>query len=130
MRNGNSTKRAVGWLSRCARVALVYPAIFLILLYGQWLLSWCFLGHPPVPSFDDPKMIDGSSWMSPITFAMFVSYTPMATVAFVLNVAYAVATPLPGKQLVKLSVSFVLYWAGSAAIMLLDPLSVLDWSLD
>jgi hypothetical protein len=38
------------FLACLANVSLVWPLVYLGLLYGEWYLAWLALGHAPAPS--------------------------------------------------------------------------------
>jgi hypothetical protein len=113
-------------LRRAVDFALACAALPVVLLYGQWLLSWVMLGHMPRPSMDDPKFIDGASWMHPITFFGFVALIPTAITA-VGAIAWYAAAGRPR----TLDLAWRAAIVGAAfGLVFWDPFHVAVWWLD
>lgn len=57
-----------------AVIAPAYPALVLILIYGNWLVAYLSLGRAPRPTLDDPKHIDPVNavvhWLSVLGVAL------------------------------------------------------------
>jgi hypothetical protein len=117
-------------LTRVATTTAAYPLFVLTVLYGQWLLSWSVLGHRPRPSIDDPKYIDGASWMHDITAIAILGFCPVGLCAAVLNTIHFLRHQNPGFVLsVRLSLILTL-WLGTILLLRADPGRVVDWWLD
>ena len=117
-------------LAYFAHATLAYPLFLLASLYGQWLLSWYVLGHQPQPSLDDPKSIDGASWMHGITYIAIMGFLPAAGVALALNILYAVDRRLRWVGLAIRAVSLLALWVGTFVVLNVDPGMVLYWWFD
>lgn len=118
------------WLAFCAHLAAAYPLLVLGSLYSQWLLSWWVLGRRPQPSLDDPKYIDGASWMHLITYFALMGFVPAGCGAAALNSLYVVNHRLRGYRLVMLIAILVTLWLGMFILLRWDPGLVLYWWLD
>lgn len=122
--------RASRTLVLLADITAVYPVFALGALYGQWLLSWLILGHQPRPSIDDPKYIDGASWMHDITAFALIGCLPMALVTAVVNTVYFCAHSNPGLRLSLRIVGIVGLWIGALLLLRSDIGLVVSWWLD
>lgn len=117
-------------IARFAFTSLFFPLLVAGLLYGQWLLAWAVLGHPPRPSLDDPKYIHGSSWMHNITGIALVSALPAAVVAFALNVVHVMVNRRSWKRTALRLVVIVVSWVALFALFRWDPGRVVYWWFD
>ncbi len=117
-------------LALSAHVTAAYPLLSLVSLYGQWLLSWRMLGRRPLPSLDDPKYIDGASWMHLVTFVAFIGFLPAFFGAVVLNTRYALERHLRGPRLLLRITIAVALWVSAIVLLNRDPGSVLYWRMD
>lgn len=113
-----------------ADAAAAYPVMLLGALYGQWLLSWWVLGHPPQPALDDPKYIAGANWMHVVTFLALLGFVPASCAALVLNTLYVIVHRLRGSRLVARSVGVASLWLGTFLLLRWDPGLVLYWWMD
>lgn len=118
------------WLPLLAHASLVYPVFPAILLYGEWVLAWYMLGHIPRPSLDDPKFIDGSSWMHPLFFLAFLGLMPVFFVALPLNTFYLANNQMGWRHRALRIVAFLFLWAGLVVLLVADPGHVVYWWLD
>lgn len=117
-------------LGRAAGLAAAYPLLLLGALYGQWLLSWWVLGHEPRPSLDDPKFIDGASWMHLVTYVALRGLLPVGAGALALNVIYiALRRPSLAAALLRIGL-IVPLWVGTLLLIRYDPGRVLYWWRD
>ena len=73
-----------------ASASIAYPLLEIGLFYCEWLLAWHAFGHEPQWSIDDPKFIDGSSWMHPINWWLLLGTLPACFASIALNIAYLV----------------------------------------
>lgn len=122
--------RAPRTLVLLANITALYPVFALVTLHGQWCLAWWVLGHQPRPSLDDPKYIDGASWMHDITAVALLGYVPMALVTAVLNTAFFCAHSHPGLRLSLRVVGIVGLWIAVPLILRSDHGLVVSWWLD
>jgi hypothetical protein len=117
-------------LSVLANATAAFPLFVIAAVYGQWLLSWLLLGHRPVPSIDDPKFIDGASWMSFVTSIALVGFLPVGCLALMLNALHAVVKPQPlQRQLMRVAVTVAL-WFATLVLLRSDPGRVVEWWFD
>jgi hypothetical protein len=113
-----------------AAATFLYPLLVISALYGEWLLAWFALGHPPQPSLNDPKSIDGSSWMHGITGFALLGIFPVALLALALNVAHiALNRPSAARGAARI-VGLVVLWLAILGLLRWDPLQVIYWWLD
>lgn len=113
-----------------ANTTAAYPLFVFAALYTQWLLSWWVLGHQPRPSLDDPKDIDGASWMSSVTALAFVNAVPALCAAAVLNTLHFLRQPDPGLRISLRILGIVALWLGVLLLLRSDPGHVVSWWLD
>lgn len=125
-----ASARLSRWLVFSSNLSLVYPLLLLALLYGQWLLSWAVLGHLPQPSIDDPKFIDGASWMHNLTGLVFWGLVPMVCIGMGLNALYIVKGRLRILFALRRGLLFVVLWFGTFLLLRLDPGSIFYWWMD
>lgn len=111
-------------------MASVYPLLFLALLYGQWLLSWLVLGHPPRPSLDDPADIAGARWLYPITALVLTAFPVAAGAVLVLNALELRKGGFQWRRLLIRTALIACAWAGTVALLRWDPGLVMYWWLD
>jgi len=88
------------------------------------------LGHCPEPSLNDPKFIDGASWMHPVTGILLLGFLPAGCVALVLNVHYAVTHRVSGKRLLLGATVVAALWVGTVGLLRWDPGLVVYWWID
>jgi hypothetical protein len=117
-------------LARLATATLFLPLLVAATLYGEWLLAWASLGHRPVPSLDDPKYIDSSTWLHTVTGLMLVSAMPMAFVGLALNLTHGIVNRLPWPRFVLRIVVPLVLWGTLFAVLRADPGDVVYWWLD
>lgn len=117
-------------LAICTYVSLAYPLFLVGSLYGEWFLAWHILGHEPRCSMDDPKFINGSSWMHPITGIAIMGLAPAAVGALVLNTLYVINRRPRGRQLLVHILCLSALWLGMIALLRFDPHPVLEWWFD
>ncbi len=130
----NNEPHAIRLLSRLlaffAMATLMYPLFIIASLYGEWFLAWFILEHPPQPSLNDPKFIDGSSWMHPITLVAFLGFLPVACVALVLNSLYIIKGGLRRNHRILILFTFLILWLGTYGLLRWDPGQVVNWWFD
>jgi hypothetical protein len=117
-------------LAAMALACTAYPLLLLASLYGQWLLSWVVLGHRPQPSMDDPKYIDGASWMGYITTIAFIGLIPAGIMALVLNVVHIAYHRLSAMGVLRRALLLFMLWGGAILLLRWDPGLVVYWWLD
>jgi hypothetical protein len=88
------------------------------------------LGHQPHPSLDDPKYIDGASWMHGITLIAIMGFLPAAAAALALNILYAVDRRLRRVRLAVRAFTLLALWFGTFVTLGVDPGMVLYWWFD
>src|SRR5258706_6473936 len=98
-----------------AHLSLAYPLFLVGSLYGEWFLAWHILGHEPRCSLDDPKYIDGSSWMHPIAGIAIMGLMPAAVGALALNTLYVINRRLRGGRLLIRIAWLLALWLGMIA---------------
>jgi hypothetical protein len=113
-----------------AHFCYYYPIYFLTALYGEWFLAWLSLGHEPQCSLDDPKDINGSSFLHPITALALTGLTPTAVGIIVLTVQNLFDRRRGVRAAIMRSVWPLALWIGMFAILRFDPHPVLTWWFD
>jgi hypothetical protein len=125
-----STRESSRTLRRMAIASLLWPALVVVLLYGEWLLATWSLGHLPRPSADDPKNIAGSNLVHFFTLAAILGAIPAALLAPVLSaIEIFVNRPTIARALVRV-VAVIASWAVLAMLFKWDPGRVLYWWMD
>ncbi|HEV8608332.1 MAG TPA: hypothetical protein VGQ99_23570 [Tepidisphaeraceae bacterium] len=117
-------------LALLANGMLMYPVVLAGLVYGEWLLAWFCLGHEPRSSLDDPKYINGSSWMHPITGIALLGAIPAAIAGLAFNGIYVGLLRVRPKRIAVRFAVLVLFWLAIFILMSLDPRGVLYWWFD
>jgi hypothetical protein len=113
-----------------AHLTLSYPLFLIGSLYGEWFLAWHMLGHEPQASLNDPKYINGSSWMHPITGIAIMGLLPAAAGAPILNTMYVFRQRLNGRRLVIRFAWLSVLWLGMLALLRFDPHGIMQWWFD
>jgi hypothetical protein len=117
-------------LRLAADATLVYPLVVLFFLYGEWLLAGSVLGHPPLPSWNDPKSIPLSSWLHTPTLVVVVGWGPAMLASLVLNPLLGLLPRFSPRRLALRILAVLVCWGAFMALLLWDPLQVLNWFLD
>ena len=117
-------------LAVLANVTLVYPLLLIALLYGEWLLGWLMLGHPPQPSINDPSDTLGSQWLHPVSGVALMGFFPAAAAALPLNALHVIHHQIRGRRLAVRLAMLPFTWVGAIAVIRWDPLSVAAWWMD
>ncbi|HJQ81211.1 MAG TPA: hypothetical protein VJ828_14720 [Lacipirellulaceae bacterium] len=123
-------KRRLRLLRFLADVSLLYPCIVVFLLYSQWILSWYMLGHRPEWSTDDPKYINGASWMHLINLIVLVGILPIIFGAVAFNVMHILRNRTSAAQASIRIATLVSLWLGLLIWMNRDPHGIIEWWLD
>ncbi len=123
------TQKQSRWMTVFANASLFFPLVVLGLLYGEWLLGWAMLGHPPQPSLDDPKSINGSSWLHGFAGIALMSALPASWMAAGFNLYLIAGRPGLKRSVLRVAMLLIL-WLGMFALIHYDPWLVLDWWLD
>ena len=118
------------WTVYLAYAVLAYPIVPLLALYGEWGLAWFHLGHQPLPSANDPKFIDGSSWMHPVVGLAYLGSFPMGFAAMLVYVPFITRNHKSWLHQAFEAVAIPCLWAGTVALLVLDPWGVRNWWLD
>lgn len=64
------------WLDVLANATALYPLLVCAALYGFWGTAWWQLGHPPRPSWNDPKDVAGTAWLYELSILLLVGLLP------------------------------------------------------
>jgi hypothetical protein len=130
MKTSIKRKRS-GLMRLVANATLAYPLLFIGLLYGEYYLSWHYLGHPPLTNGnDDPACIDGSSWMYPLVAIALIGLYPTTPIALLSNIAYIVYYRPSAVQASIRLYTLVGFWLGVFVLIYRDPQKVMVWWLD
>lgn len=117
-------------LRLAADATLLYPLLVVLCLYGEWLLAWSVLGHPPLPSLNDPKLLAGSSRLHGLTGVVLIGALP-ALCASVVFYPIVGILPRPSPRRIALrALAVVASWGALFALLRWDPGRVLEWWLD
>jgi hypothetical protein len=114
-------------LAACAHFTLVYPILALGLLYGQWMISWCILGHMPRPYVDDPAQITVANGLHSQTHIAFAGLIPAIWAGIALNLVYVPLRQLGLARGAQRGLVFVAVWLGAYLLIRHDPFSVVSW---
>ena len=109
---------------------MAYPLFPVLALYVEWLLAWSVLDHIPVPGLDDPKYIDGATWMYPIVYLAILGLVPVIFIAIGTNLHYVVTRPMHWRRRGIRILSFLVLWLGMVVLIAWDPGRVIYWWLD
>ena len=118
------------WLRRAADAILLYPVLVVLFLYGEWLLAWSVLGHPPLPSLNDPKSVPGTSWLHTLTgLVLLGGYFALSASVVFYPIVGVLPKPSP-RRIVLRALAVVACWGALFALLRWDPGRVLEWWLD
>jgi hypothetical protein len=119
------------WLRLFANGTLVYPIAVSGLFYGEWFLAWHVLGHQPIAWENDPKYIDGSSWMHGITAVALIGILPVGAGAVFTNIMYLVRVrPTAVQAGIRLQ-TLVALWLAMYVLVFTDPYYPIgEWWMD
>lgn len=118
------------WLQRGADAILFYPVLVLLVLYGEWLLAWSVLGHPPVPSWNDPKFNAGSSWLHGLTGVVLFGALPALCASVVFYPIVGILPEPSPRRIALRALTVVGSWGPLFGLLWWDPGRVLAWWLD
>lgn len=119
------------WVLRAVPfVGAAYPPLVLTSGYGEWLLAWCLLGHPPRISYDDPKGIAGSNVLHLVTFMVMQMRVPVASLTLALLPSALRRTALGRGQQALVGVAMLIIWFGVFLFLRWDPGRVWEWWWD
>ena len=109
-------------------VALLYPAMLLVAIYGAWLATWLVLGHPPRAMHDDPAATLGPVYMAS---GVVLGLMPAAAVAAAFVIICCV---LRSGRLRPTGLPVALFiaglWVGAITLLRWDPFGVVYWWFD
>ena len=118
------------WIPALAYITFASPLYPIIALYTEWLLAWHALGHPPRLSADEPKFIDGSSWMHPVVELTLLAVVPMFFSSLMLNAYHEVERRDHSVFLTIRIFALCALWLGSLVFLAWDPWQVAVWWWD
>jgi hypothetical protein len=113
-----------------ADATLIYPLIAVGMLYVQWILSWYMLGHKPIPLTDDPKYINGASWMHLITTVALLGVIPAGFSALAFNIAHICRQRSSAAQVSIRLCTLAGLWLGMFVTLARDSDSIMEWWMD
>jgi hypothetical protein len=117
-------------LAAYAHITLAWPILGFGLLYCQWLLAWCMLGHIPQPSLDDPTSIVVANGLHPLTLIAWFGAIPAFFAGVALKMIHVALRQLGwGWGSLRL-LAFAAIWIGAYELIQLDPGSVIYWWAD
>jgi hypothetical protein len=117
-------------LAFIANATMVFPLVFLVLLYGEWFLGWLVLGHPPRPSIDDPKDIPVASSVHWVTLIALMGLLPIGLGAVCWNLWFVIAAKLGSARILGRMLAVVALFGGTITLIRLDPGRVVYWWFD
>ena len=110
--------RSVGW---------GFPVVFLLTLFGNWLIACVLLGRLPIPMRDDPKGIAGLD--IPYSFTLLILFAcPLGIIVGL--VSHFLPSRRPVDYRVFAFLGFVLVWFSIFMLLRLDPLGIIEWTID
>jgi hypothetical protein len=118
------------WLDVLANATAFYPLLVCASLYGFWCTAWWQLGHPPRPSWDDPKDVAGTAWLHELSELLLAGLLPGFLALVVVQVARVLRDHRqPWRALGRAAVGCAV-WAGAFVLLAADPGDVLLWFFD
>lgn len=119
------TVRVPAWLWY---LVTLFPAYATALSYASWFLAWIILGRPPVPNVDDPKSIHILVTILTTVSEISLSVSPILLPVIFFLVAYY---PTRGRRRTAVVVLLILFFAvlytGLIALLMEDPIRVMEW---
>ena len=113
-----------------AFLSLFFPLLVIIPLYAEWLAAALSLGHPPRPSLDDPKGIDGARWMHEFTLIAIATAVPALIVALLLVAAHLIVNRATESRRIAWIALALSSWLALYLLLAWDPGGVLYWWMD
>ena len=126
------------WTRATFWVCAGYPWLVLALLYLTWLVAWGTLGHPPIPSRNDPFQISNFvSILGQATYILVLGWpVPLlgaGGMAF-LEAFDLIARLQPGPTrstgITFLILAPIFLWLGAVILYGLDPVHAMNWLAD
>ena len=117
-------------------VAAAYPWFPLAALYATWTVAWATLGHRPLASLDDPKMLGGAVVIVANLAALLMFGAPVALIAAIvltfveIGLTVRAARPHREDELARLALGPFTSWFIGWLVFSGDAGGVLRWFLD
>ena len=128
--SSNSGPNRRSKLTLAVWVAVLYPLVYALLLYAEWIIGWQVLGHRPRPSIDDPKSIGLTvTAFHSLNMLMLLSLLPVGFAGFILAIMHGFA-PRRGTSAGLALFCWVLVWGGTFYVFRWDPFHVMNWWMD
>ena len=119
-----------GLLMAVEVVAVVYPVMLHVGLYGAWLIAYGKLGHAPRTSWDDPKELLGVINLVCGLPVLLMGAGVTAAGFSVLRRFYSVLTGRSRPCALVIALVICALWIGSFALLRWDPIGVGEWWID
>lgn len=116
------------WLLSAATASALFPLVFAIAFYGEYLLAWLQLGHAPLPSLNDPK--DIHPWLHLGVSVLFLCLPGALLVSLITSIsAILLKLETTSRRAMRIGASLAL-WVLLCALLRSDPFGVVGWWMD
>lgn len=113
-----------------AWVAALYPTLPLLWLYLFWLIVWIYWGHAPRWGLDDSAMLSRITGPKEVLIVLLLGQPISPFAALLLTALSAQRESGPETSTaydVAPIIGMILAWVGTVALLIVDPLGILDW---
>ena len=111
---------------------IIFPFLLIGFFYASWFAAHHYLGHPPIPSVDDPKSIDGFwMWTYPCSLLLIIFGIPLGIIIIACEIIMKFSYPSRNqkntllKPVIGIILLIIAYW-----IIGNEPNDILQWLLD
>jgi hypothetical protein len=129
---GSSILARMGCSSAATRVlfavATANPVLWLALIYLTWAITWCELGHQPIPGNDDLRHI--SAFVSALGGVAAMIFFGLPFAFFVGIISLMLTVDAPVRKLKLAGVAFVAIWLAVGVWSAADPGQAIEWFFD
>lgn len=124
----NATPRWPSVLLTAATASALFPLVFAIAFYGEYLLAWLQLGHAPLPSLNDPKGIH--PWLHIVVSVLFLCLPGALLVSLMTSIGVILLKlETTVRHAARVGATLAL-WVLLCTLLRSDPWRVVDWWMD
>lgn len=110
-----------------ANVLLIYPLLYLTLIYAHWALTWFELGHPP-SMYENASLLGCNNSIQLMLIGLMLGLLPAFTCGFITNFVYLLRRERCDLYTKLRTALFVTVWVLTMLLINVDPGSIFQWS--